>query len=74
MTTIPEICDQPVQDEDQIDGPDQFLNLLAVARRKGATVRALARLAGVSKSTMGRWLPAIEALALSQTGHTEDEK
>ena len=46
---------------------EQFLRILAVARSQGATIRVLAKCFGVSKSTMGRWMPAIEALA-SQMG------
>jgi transposase-like protein len=49
------------------DDADRFIRLLALARSKGATVRALARLVGESKSTIGRWLPAIDAVA-SQMG------
>jgi hypothetical protein len=40
---------------------EQAVEILVLARRAGATTRTLARLVGVSKSTMGRWLPAIDA-------------
>jgi hypothetical protein len=42
---------------------DLLLAVLVACRSAGASVRAMAKLVGVSKSTMGRWLPAIDALA-----------
>ncbi|CAN7303275.1 hypothetical protein [Mesorhizobium sp. LjNodule214] len=38
-------------------------NVIAKLRSLGATYRALARLTGVSKSTLNRWMPAIEHFA-----------
>jgi transposase len=52
---------------------EQVVRVLALARSKGASIRALARLLGVSKSTMGRWMPGIDALA-SQIGRGAAEK
>jgi hypothetical protein len=51
---------------------EQFLVILAMARRAGASIRSLARFADVSKSTMGRWMPVIDALA-SHLGQHDPE-
>jgi hypothetical protein len=60
------VLTQAVTDEET----DRFLRLLVSMRRAGGSIRAMARCVGVSKSTMGRWMPAIDALA-SQTGQDE---
>jgi hypothetical protein len=52
---------------------EQIMRTLALARSKGVTIRNLAKLIGVSKSTMGRWMPVIDILA-SQMGQGAVEK
>jgi transposase len=49
---------------------DLVVRVLIEARRQGASCRSLAKLAGVSKSTMGRWLSALDAAA-SQVGQCD---
>ena len=45
------------------DNPiDPLLRVLIIARRKGATVRTLARLCRCSKSSMGRLIQELDAL------------
>jgi hypothetical protein len=46
---------------------ERIIYRLVLARSAGASVRALAGFVGISKSAMGRWLPAIDAIA-SQMG------
>lgn len=47
---------------------EQFIRLIALMRRNGASVRALAKCCGMSKSKMGRWVQAIDASQLGQPG------
>ena len=47
---------------------------VAVGYRKvGASLRALAPLFGVSKSTLHRWWPAVESIAASHLGQREEQ-
>ena len=47
---------------------DAFIRVVLLARRKGATIRTLARCYGVSKSTMGRYVQAFEMIEASHLG------
>ena len=48
-------------DDDRLDRVIQFYELLVLARKAGASLRALARLSGISKSALHRAWPDIEA-------------
>jgi transposase-like protein len=51
------------------NGPtfDEFCEMVMQLRRIGAPIRTIAGVFGMSKSTLHRWMPAIEARA-SQMG------
>jgi transposase len=41
----------------------KFSRLVVTLRERGASIRVIAKVFGLSKSTLHRWLPAIEAVA-----------
>ena len=51
-----------------------YCRMLVRLRQKGASLRSIAKMIGYSKSSLHRWWPAIEEIALSQMGQQTDEK
>jgi hypothetical protein len=64
-TTAPGRAQEPLNKPDV--ETDVAVRVLLAARRQGATVRTLAKVLGVSKSTSGRMIKGIDAI-LSQEG------
>jgi transposase len=52
------------------DLTERYLRVIALARRQGASIRNIAKMLNVSKSTAHRWMPGIDAL-VSQMGQGE---
>jgi transposase-like protein len=55
-----------IDEADDTSIAERIIRIIVLLRRQGASIRAIAKVFGESKSTMGRWVQAIEASQLGQ--------